>query len=118
MKPLDLQVGIQNSYEAARSEAVRLERPHVAGMLSNEDAQRDQVVRDHTVTRPESKTFQDDLFTAEEYHPDYADAGSSGRDKKKGSGKKQQPVEEAQKKTDKAATPENTGGDGKFSTYA
>jgi hypothetical protein len=116
VKPLDLQVGIQNSYEAARSEAVRLEKPQVAGMLANEDAQRDQNVRDHSVTGPESKVFQDDLFSSEEYSPaDYADAGAS---KGKGGGKKKKPpatvVPEPVVEKPEAEKP----ADGHFSTYA
>ena len=117
MKPLDLQVGIQNSYEAARSEAVRLEKPHVAGMLANEDAQRDQVLRDQSVNAPESRDFQDDLFSAEEYHnPDYADSTGSG--KRKGTQRKKTPsapvsAANEEQKTD-TEKPETTG----FSTYA
>lgn len=117
MKPLDLQVGIQNSYEAARSEAVRLEKPHVAGMLANEDAQRDQVMRDQSVNAPESKNLQDDLFSAEEYHnPDYAD--STGSRNRKGAARKraQDEAKAAQAEDGKTDTekPETTG----FSTYA
>jgi hypothetical protein len=117
MKPLDLQVGIQNSYEAARSEGVRLEKPHVAGMLANEDAQREQVVRDQSVTPPESKNLQEDLFSGEEYHaPDYADAGSSSRGKG-GAKKKHAADAEVKPEEEKKIEPEHseTGG---FSTYA
>ncbi len=117
MKPLDLQVGIQNSYEAARSEGVRLEKTHVAGMLANEDAQRDQTVRDHSVTAPESKGLQDDLFSSEEYSPaDYADAGSS---QGKGGTKKKKPaVVAVPEKPEEKAETEKPANDGHFSTYA
>lgn len=117
MKPLDLQVGIQNSYEAARSESVRLEKPHVAGMLANEDAERDQVHRDQSVNQPESKGLQDDLFTSEEYSPaDYADAGGTAGGKG-GAEKKRQPVPEVVKESEEKPETEKPD-DGHFSTYA
>lgn len=53
MKPLDLNVSIQNSYEAARVESVRLEKEHVLNRLSGEDSMREQRLRDSQVNQPE-----------------------------------------------------------------
>ena len=79
MKPLDLNVSIQNSYEAARSESVRLEKPHVVNQLANEDAQREQVARDQSVVAPEPKLAGEDMFAADEYeHSDYTERGGQG----------------------------------------
>lgn len=118
MKPLDLQVGIQNSYEAARSEAVRLEKPHVVSMLANEDAQREQVVRDHSVTQPESKNLQEDLFSGQEYYPpDYSEGGGAAGGKG-GSAKKRKPAAEATQDNKEKPEEEKSAQDGHFSTYA
>ncbi len=85
MKPLDLSVSIQNSYEAARSESVRLEKPHVVSQLANEDAQRDQVARDQAVVAPEPKLASEDMFAADEYeHSDYTERGGQGSKRRKG----------------------------------
>lgn len=77
MKPLDLNVSIQNTYEAARVESVRLEKEHVLNRLSGEDAMREQRVRDAQVNQPEAKIMHEDLFSAEAYEaPDYTEQGS------------------------------------------
>lgn len=115
MKPLDLQVGIQNSYEAARSEGVRLEKPHVLNQLANEDARREQVHRDESVMAPESGNLQEDLFLEQEYEaPDYADAGaSSGKKRRKQDKPAPAPVENKEE-----IKPEDEKPHSGFSTYA
>lgn len=114
MKPLDLQVGIQNSYEAARSEGVRLEKPHVLNQLANEDARREQVHRDESVMAPESGNLQEDLFQEQEYEsPDYANAdGSSGKRRQK----KNKPAVPVENKEE--VKPEEEKPHPGFSTYA
>lgn len=115
MKPLDLQVGIQNSYEAARSESVRLEKPHVVNQLAAEDARREQVHRDESVLAPESGNLQEDLFMEQEYEaPDYADAGGSSG-KKRGKKSKPTPVQAEIKEENK---PEEEKPHSGFSTFA
>lgn len=80
MKPLDLNVSIQNTYEAARVEAVRLEKEHVINRLSGEESLRQQRLRDEQVTQPEAKIMHEDMFSAEAYEaPDYAQRGDSGK---------------------------------------
>ena len=82
MKPLDLNVSIQNTYEAARVEAVRLEKEHVLNRLSGEDSMREQRLRDSQVNQPETKIMHEDMFSAEAYEaPDYTEQGD--QDKKK-----------------------------------
>jgi hypothetical protein len=117
VKPLDLNVGIQNSYEAARSESVRLEKAHVVNMLAEEDAKKEQVARDQKVLAPEPSSFSDDVFSADRYEaPDYTDL-ENGQDKHK---KKRR----EKKSKDEAETEEPTGSDddhhhdGGFSTFA
>lgn len=120
MRPLDLKVAIQNSYEASRSEAVRLDKPVAASHMANEDAKRDQVHRDQSVTPPPETRFDDDIFHREKEHePDYTE-GSGG--------KKQSPERQARPKTEskQGETPETGDGekpadsasDGHISTYA
>lgn len=116
MKPLDLQVGIQNSYEAARSEAVRLEKPHAIGQVANEDARREQIARDESVIPPESKNLQEDLFMEHEYEsPDYANAGGSGKKENKGKKREKPAVVLEEKAEEKPADEKPEAG---FSTYA
>ena len=115
MKPLDLNVSIQNSYEAARVESVRLEKPHVVSQLGLEDAQREQLARDQSVVAPESRPYSEDLFAADEYeHSDYTEKRGRGQQKKQKTKKKtvepEAEAETAEKKTEEQ-------GDG-FSTYA
>lgn len=123
MKPLDLSVSIQNSYEAARSESVRLDKPHVAGRLANEDAQREQVARDQSVVSVEPKLTSEDMFAADEYeHSDYTEQGGEGykrrKPPKKGLAEKPAAEEtEAEVKAEAEKKPEEDAGKG-FSTYA
>jgi hypothetical protein len=78
VKPLDLNVSIQNSYEAARVESVRLEKEHIMNRLSGEESLWQQRLRDEQVTQPEAKIMHEDLFSAEAYEaPDYAQRGDS-----------------------------------------
>ncbi|MCX7631881.1 MAG: hypothetical protein N2Z22_00960 [Turneriella sp.] len=67
MKPLDLNVSIQNTYEAARVEAVRLEREHVQNQLFSQEALREQLQRDMQVNPPEAKILSENLLYAESY---------------------------------------------------
>lgn len=124
MKPLDLNVSIQNSYEAARSESVRLEKPHVVNQLANEDAQRDQVARDQSVVAPEPKLAGEDMFAADEYeHSDYTERGGQGFKRRK---RKDESGTEAAAEADAGETPKQAEPDKKneddsgkgFSTYA
>jgi preprotein translocase subunit SecD len=117
MKPLDLQVGIQNSYEAARSEAVRLERPQAQATRALDDAQREQQVRDQSVTAPEANHLQDDLFKEDEYtSPDYtaADEGG-GKKQKRREPKPDSAVSPPPEEEEKPGESEAQGG---FSTFA
>jgi|GEM_PF-5640160 len=123
MKPLDLSVSIQNSYEAARSESVRLDKPHVVGRLANEDAQREQVARDQSVVSVEPKLTSEDMFAADEYeHSDYTEQGGEGfrrrKEKKKDSVEETAaaPAENVEKEIPEKQ-PEEESGKG-FSTYA
>lgn len=119
MKPLDLSVSIQNSYEAARSESVRLEKPHVIGQLANEDAQRDQLVRDQSVVAPEAREAGNDLFAADEYeHSDYTERSGGGLGKRKRREGARQKPEQEKKIAEEAVQPEKKEGEGGFSTYA
>lgn len=119
MKPLDLNVSIQNSYEAARSESVRLEKPHVVSQLANEDAHREQISRDQSVIAVEPRLASEDLFAADEYeHSDYTEKGGRGS---RGKNRQEQEIEpEAEAKTAESAedtqTPEEPGKG--FSTFA
>ncbi len=122
MKPLDLSVSIQNSYEAARSESVRLEKPHVVSQLANEDAQREQISRDQSVVAPEPKLAGEDMFAADEYeHSDYTERGGQNFKRRKPQNKQkesdEQPPEEAGEKAEPEKKPEADAGKG-FSTYA
>lgn len=123
MKPLDLSVSIQNSYEAARSESVRLDKPHVVSQLSNEDAQREQVARDQSVVSVEPKLTSEDMFAADEYeHSDYTEQGGQGfrRRKPPEKGQTEKPVAEeaeAEVKAEAEKKTEDDAGKG-FSTYA
>lgn len=123
MKPLDLNVSIQNSYEAARSESVRLEKPHVVSQLANEDAQREQVTRDQSVVAPEPKLASEDMFAADEYeHSDYTERGGQGfkrrkRQKDTPEVKSETETKEGITETESPTKPEEERGKG-FSTYA
>lgn len=119
MKPLDLNVSIQNSYEAARTEAVRLEREHVLNRLAGEESMREQRVRDAQVNQPEAKIMHEDLFSAEAYEPpDYTQTETPDKRKKQ---HHQNSKESGATSSENAANPppedssENTG---HFSTYA
>lgn len=122
MRPLDLKVAIQNSYEASRSEAVRLDKPVAASHMANEDAKRDQVHRDQSVTQPPEAHFDDDIFDREkENEPDYTE----GRGGKKESGRrsdtpkpKDADQNEQPPKTSDSGKPGESDADGHFSTYA
>lgn len=123
MKPLDLSVSIQNSYEAARSESVRLDKPHVVSRLSTEDAQREQLARDQSVVSVEPKLTSEDMFAADEYeHSDYTEQGGEGfkrrKEQKKDSAKETAAEsEETAEKTVPEKQSEEESGKG-FSTYA
>lgn len=121
MKPLDLNVSIQNSYEAARSESVRLDKPHVVSQLANEDAQRDQVARDQSVVSVEPKLTSEDMFAADEYeHSDYTEKGGKRfkRDKAPEEEVSGQAAPEEGEAEIKPEPEKKTGEDKGFSTYA
>ncbi len=123
MKPLDLNVSIQNTYEAARVEAVRLEKEHVLNRLSGEDSMREQRLREAQVNQPEAKIMHEDMFSAEAYEaPDYTEQG--GQDKKK-RGESHAPdepeavaAEEKAEDQDSKNAPGDKGHSSGFSTYA
>ncbi|MBV6493145.1 MAG: hypothetical protein LDLANPLL_01160 [Turneriella sp.] len=118
MKPLDLQIGIQNSYEAARVEAVRLDKPHIVGQLANEDAKREQVVRDESVVAPQAQLLEEDLFLERDYEPpEYSQTEGQGKKKKnegKGNKPKESFFEDKPTKEENNPKPEQ----GRFTTYA
>ncbi|MFZ5627541.1 MAG: hypothetical protein ACOY5B_00315 [Spirochaetota bacterium] len=122
MKPLDLNVSIQNTYEAARVEAVRLEKEHVLNRLSGEDSMREQRLRDSQVNQPEAKIMHEDMFSAEAYEaPDYTEQGSPEKKKQRDS----HPAAQDEKTAagDEPATERKEPADGEshssgFSTYA
>jgi len=116
VKPLDLNVGIQNSYEAARSEAVRLDKPQVLNQLQNQDSAKEQLARDQRVSSPEGTMLHQNLFSEDAYDPPEYDLSDSGRRKKDDSKKRptaRAPVEVVGAGEEKAE-PESGG----FSTYA
>lgn len=118
MKPLDLNVSIQNSYEAARTETVRLEREHVLNRLAGEESMREQRVRDAQVNQPEAKIMHEDLFSPEAYEPpDYTQQETAGKKKQHHKNAKETDIitSEATEKAEPKDFPENTG---HFSTYA
>ncbi|GAB4425268.1 MAG: hypothetical protein OHK0011_06380 [Turneriella sp.] len=122
MKPLDLNVSIQNSYEAARVESVRLEKEHVLNRLSGEDSMREQRLRDSQVNQPEAKIMHEDMFSAEAYEaPDYTEQAHSEKKKyRDAQNAAQEPSAEAgstadAEKNQKAEGENHTSG---FSTYA
>jgi len=121
VKPLDLNVGIQNSYEAARVESVRMEKEHVLNRLAGEDSAREQRLRDAQVNQPEAKIMHDDLFSAEAYEaPDYTAQGDSEERKQSRSqaDAREARAEAVAKEDEKPqpADPENQNH--RFSTYA
>ncbi len=123
MKPLDLNVSIQNSYEAARVESVRLEKEHVLNRLSGEEAMREQRLRDAQVNQPEAKIMHEDMFSAEAYEaPDYAQQSGSGSKKGKQSQSKAEDAEllteENAADKDKKVAADSEGHSSGFSTYA
>lgn len=123
MKPLDLNVSIQNTYEAARVEAVRLEKEHVLNRLSGEDSMREQRLRDSQVNQPEAKIMHEDMFSAEAYEaPDYTEQGGSEK-KKQGESHAAGQDEKASTEEDAAQKEKKESADGEshtpgFSTYA
>jgi hypothetical protein len=120
VKPLDLNVGIQNSYEAARVESVRLEKEHVLNRLAGEDSVREQRLRDAQVNPPEAKILHDDLFSAEAYEAlDYTARGDSGK-KKQAQGEAAPSKSEAVSKSNEEKTqPSDSESQSHgFSTYA
>lgn len=118
VKPLDLNVSIQNTYEAARVEAVRLEKEHVVNQLANEDSLREQRLRDQQVNSPAGQILHEDLFSAEAYEaPDYAEFAEDKPGKKKGE-KEAAPQEKATEETEGQKNEEAGDKHGGFSTYA
>ena len=118
MKPLDLNVGIQNSYEAARSEAVRLDKPQVLNQLQNQDSAKEQLARDQRVSPPENAMLHQNLFSEDAYDPpEYNLSDSEKRKKQQQPGQKKSEAAAAVETKDETVvkTEEETGG---FSTYA
>jgi len=111
MKPLDLNVSIQNTYEAARSESVRLEKPLIQNKLALENARHDQIVRDESVAASEPKVMQEDEYD----EPNFNDGSGDGSASKRQRAKPKVFITESDK-TDVAET-SNDNHDG-FSTYA
>lgn len=119
VKPLDLNVSIQNSYEAARVEAVRLEREHVLNRLSGEDSLREQRLRDSQVSQPEAKVMHDDLFSAEAYEaPDNVGQGEAEKKQQREhkAGDEQEPKAPGDQASEEV--PANQAHSPGFSTYA
>lgn len=118
MKPLDLNVSIQNSYEAARTESVRLDQAHVTNAREGEAARREQLLRDSSVVAPEAKQMAEDLFAEQNYEgTEYLVDGDAARQKhrdKKNKNSKNASDEKDAAVAEKADT-ETTHG---FSTYA
>ena len=121
MKPLDLNVGIQNSYEAARVESVRMEKEHVLNRLAGEDSAREQRLRDAQVNQPEAKIMHDDLFSAEAYEaPDYTAQGDSEERKQSRSqaDAREARAEAVAKEDEKPESGDPENQNHRFSTYA
>lgn len=124
MRPLDLKVSLQNSYEASRSEAVRLEKPVALSHMANADAKRDQVAMDHMVNAPPQTQFSDDLFHNErDAGPDLTEQQKRNSDKNKKNAKGSLPVHEtppaAADTSGKGGADANESTDAHgFSTYA
>ncbi|HRP70101.1 MAG TPA: hypothetical protein PLY93_11265 [Turneriella sp.] len=117
MKPLDLQVSIQNSYEAARSEAVRLEKPILIGQQANLDAKHEQALRDESVSALEAQYLQENLFLEDEYKsPDYENTGE--RKKEKHPQKKDTAKETVESTEEEISEDKNKNPQGNFTTYA
>jgi|JI9StandDraft_2_1071091.scaffolds.fasta_scaffold103142_2 hypothetical protein len=118
VKPLDLNVGIQNSYEAARSEAARLDKPQILNQLQNQDSAKEQLARDSRVSRPEGAMLHQNLFAEDAYDPPEYDLSEfQKRQKRKGTPQKKPapiPVEDSEEKV----SVENEDDPGGFSTYA
>lgn len=119
MKPLDLNVGIQNSYEAARSEAARLDRPQVLNQLHNQDSAKEQLARDQRVSAPEGAMLHQNLFAEDAYDPpEYDLSDSQKRQKRKQPQKKEAPDVSAEGSDDATAAGAEEAEHGGFSTYA
>ena len=119
MKPLDLNVGIQNSYEAARSEAVRLDKPQVLNQLQNQDSAKEQLARDQRVSSPEGAMLHQNLFSEDAYDPPEYDLSDSRRQKKENQKKRPEaPVSLEEADGDAAAAKNDEPESGGFSTYA
>ncbi|AFM14545.1 hypothetical protein [Turneriella parva] len=119
MKPLDLNVGIQNSYEAARSEAVRLDKPQVLNQLQNQDSAKEQLARDQRVSAPEGTMLHQDLFAEDAYEPpDYDLSDSQKRQKRKQQQQSVRPGNASEASDEPAAAAAGEAEQGGFSTYA
>lgn len=120
MKPLDLNVGIQNSYEAARSEAVRLDKPQVLNQLQNQDSAKEQLARDQRVTPPEGAMLHQDLFAEDAYDPpEYNLSDSQKREKRDKSQRRKKTVVAVDPiSTESEKAEKNESESGGFSTYA
>ncbi len=118
VKPLDLNVGIQNSYEAARSEAARLDRPQVLGHLQNQDSAKQQVARDHQVSSLESAMLHQNLFAEDAYDPPDYDFLTPEQRKKRRQSQKSAPTKSETEIEESPAEGANETHDGGFSTFA
>ncbi|MBS0616935.1 MAG: hypothetical protein JSR44_02015 [Spirochaetes bacterium] len=118
MKPLDLNVSIQNSYEAARTESVRLDQAHVSNVREGEAARREQLLRDSSVVAPEANQMAEDLFTKKNYEGvEYSVDSDASRHKRRDENKKKS-EKSANEKDETAAAKEESDAPHGFSTYA
>jgi hypothetical protein len=118
VKPLDLNVAIQNTYQAARSEAARLDMPQVLNHLQNEDSAKQQVARDHRVSAAENTMLHQDLFAEDAYDPPDYDLMNPREKKKDREQKKQKATDDEKAAIESTIEPEAEAHDGGFSTYA
>lgn len=118
VKPLDLNVAIQNTYQAARSEAARLDMPQVLNHLQNEDSAKQQVARDHRVSATEGTMLHQDLFAEDAYDPPDYDLMNSDEKKKDHEQKKHKAGDSEKSATEPTAETESEAHEGGFSTYA
>lgn len=118
MKPLDLNVSIQNSYEAARVESVRIEKAPVLNRLAEETAMKEQQARAEQVNPTDNEMLREDLFYSEEYEKPDFEVKDEGEKRKK---KDKKAKEDNDTLPDDAVSLEPTEEDDKkdgFSTYA
>lgn len=118
MKPLDLNVSIQNSYEAARVESVRIEKAPVLNRLAEETAMKEQQARAEQVNPTGNEMLREDLFYSEEYEKSDFEVNDEGQKRRK---KNKEAKEHTDTPPDEAANLETTEEDDKkngFSTFA